>query len=310
MTPPFVFTGGVEVSWRCLDALLRAGHPPALAVGYPPSLAHRSGYRSLADLARAAGIPLLETDDLNSAAVRDRFRPLRPVLHVVAGWSQILKSDLLSLPARGTVGFHPTRLPEGRGRAPIPWSILKGLRRSAVSLLYLDAGVDSGDLVAQRDFEIGEADDAGTVYEKVAALHVELLLEHLPALLEGTAPRRPQDASRATYWPERKPEDGLLDWSWTARRVHDTVRALARPYPGAFTRAGGRRLWVWKSRPAGSGGGGPPGRVRAVGPDGVVVACGDADLLLLRLQFEGDAEKDGAAVGREGLLKEGDQLGA
>lgn len=311
MTAPFVFTGGVEVSERCLRALGDAGYVPALAVGYPPSLAARSGYRPLREAALRYGCPLIETEDVNAPEVVERIRLTGAVLHLVIGWSQLVGRNLLWLPRHGTVGVHPTRLPEGRGRAPIPWTLIRGLKRSAVTLLFLDEDVDSGDIIDQEEFEVEAEDDASTLYQKIARLHERLLLRHIEAMLAGKAPRRRQDDSQATYWPRRRPDDGRIDWTRPAGEVYNWVRGLTHPYPGAFTTFGGKTLFVWKASPPlpGRGVTAAPGTVAGLGPEGVWVACGDGEVLLKRLQFEGGREAEAHVVAGESGIARGARLG-
>jgi methionyl-tRNA formyltransferase len=307
---PAVFIGGVDVSWHCLDALCSSGRAPSLAIGYPPTLAHRSGYASLADLCERHDIPLIETDDINSAEVLARVRAAEPDVLFVTGWSQLLRAEVLRLARRGAVGFHPTALPAGRGRAPIPWTLIKGLRRSAVSLFWLTEGVDDGPLIAQVPFDVELHDDAATLYAKVRDLHVQLLLENVDAVLAGSAPATPQQGE-PTYWPQRRPEDGAIDWSRAAAEVYDWVRALTHPFPGAFTSASdGHRLRVWSADLLDLGGveAGSPGTIlgalRAAGrPEGaVIVAAGRDALALRRVALDDEPETDALA------LVEGDVL--
>jgi len=240
-----VLIGGVEASLYCLKALAFDGAPISLVVGYPESLFTRAGYVSMRGACNLFSIPLLETEDINAPEVVERIKAAKPKLLVVTGWSQLLKKPLLDL---GAVGLHPTRLPEGRGRAPIPWTLIKGLQRSAASLFHLTAGVDDGDIIGQIEFDITDADDASSLYEKICEVYEKLVRRYVPMLLDGSAPRIPQDHSRATFWPRRRPEDGLIDWSKSPREIYNLVRGLSHPYPGAFTFCGGKRLTVWKAR--------------------------------------------------------------
>lgn len=305
----FAFTAGVRIGWSCLDALCRAGHVPSLAIGYPPSLSDRSGYRSLEDLSRKYSFQLLETEDINSPESLARLREAAPDVHLVFGWSQLLSKELLSVPTRGTLGTHPTRLPEGRGRAPIPWTLIKGLTRSAVTLFYLEEGVDCGDIVDQPEFDIGPEDDAGTLYEKIERVHVRMILENIDAVLKGTAPRKPQDHSKATYWPRRRPEDGKIDWSRPAGEIFNWVRGLTHPYPGAFTFLKGKKLLLWRAAQGGEAKA-APGTVVEVGADGMLVACGRGALRVLAIQLEGDVERTALEAARRAPLRKGDLLGS
>jgi len=311
---PAVFIGGVDVAAACLEALCATGRAPALAIGYPPSLTGRSGYTSLAPVCEAHGVPLLETDDLNAPETVERIRSVAPGVLLVVAWSQLLGEELLGVATHGAVGMHPTALPEGRGRAPIPWTIIKGLRESAVTIFRLTPGVDDGPIVAQGRFAIDGHDDASIVYEKVRTLYVELLLDNIDAITAGTAETRPQAGAGST-WPRRRPEDGAIDWSRSAAELYDWVRGLTHPYPGAFTSLGdGRRLVVWAADLVELGGASvaAPGTVlgewrrAGVREGGVVVAAGSDALALRVLQLEDGPELDAVELG---LPRPGDVLG-
>ena len=277
--PPYVFVGGVEISAACLGALCEMGLPPALAVGYDASRAHASGYHDLGPLAARHGFPLERAADVNDRRLVDRIEALAPRLALVIGWSQLVRARLLSIPAHGSAGIHPTRLPEGRGRAPIPWTILKDLDSTACTLFLLTEGVDDGDIVGQLEIPVDPREDAASLYAKHRAAHVALVREHVPRLLDGTAEARPQDHAAATFWERRRPEDGAIDWSASAADVDRLVRAVTRPFPGAFFERDGRRRVIWRAEP-GPDVDAPPGNV-VHGPGGPLVACGSGSLRVL-----------------------------
>jgi methionyl-tRNA formyltransferase len=276
---PYVFVGGVDVSAACLDALCSAGPAPALAIGYDASRAHASGYRDLGPEAERHGVPLARTADINEPALVERIEAIAPRLILVTGWSQLIRRRLLDLPAHGCAGLHPTRLPEGRGRAPIPWTILKGLRSTASTLFLLTEDVDDGPIVGQAEIAVDPREDAATLYAKHLDAHVALVLAHTADLVAGTARTTEQDHDAATYWGKRTPEDGRIDWERPAEEVDRLVRAVTRPYPGAFFDDGGERVTVWRAEPAGPVGA-PPGTVVRDGA-APLVACGSGSLRVL-----------------------------
>lgn len=309
----FAFATGMEFAAPAVDVLAKQGTPPALLIGYPPSLQHRSGYAPLQEASVRHGIPLLETADINDGQAYDAVMGRGIDLLVVAGWSQLVREPLLSLPPLGAIGLHPTRLPEGRGRAPLPWTIIKGLDTSAVSLFYLDAGADTGEIIAQREFSVSRRDDVSEVYRKVTEINIELLAKYIPLLLAGQVVAR-QQPSGGSWWERRRPEDGVIDWSRPASEIYDWVRALAAPYPGAFTSIGGRRLWVhtadlveWGETQA------PAGTILApvwsTGTAGVLVACGEGLLVVRSVQWEGEDRIDALAMLESGELPAGVCLG-
>lgn len=147
--------------------------------------------------------------------------------------------------------MHPTLLPVGRGRAAIPWAILKGLDRTGVTLFRLDGGVDTGDILDQVELPLSPATDATMLYAASEAAHVALIKAAYPLLLADALRPRPQDEAAATLWPGRKPEDGEIDRGGSVADAERLVRAVTRPYPGAFVIEGGRKLILWKARIAG-----------------------------------------------------------
>ncbi|MFI7402298.1 methionyl-tRNA formyltransferase [Streptomyces sp. NPDC049541] len=270
-----------------LTALLRSPLVRVTAVITPPDENRNrlSGAADLPGAARAAGVPLLRENELNTPEMVARIQALDPDLMVVVGWTRLLGPELLSVPRYGCVGFHASLLPRHRGRAPVNWAILRGERVTGNTMMMLDPGVDTGDIVDQRAVVIGPEDTCGTVYDRVAQAGADMLLAHLPALLTGTAPRRPQDPAEGDVLPRRTPAMGIIDWDRPASAVHDWVRALTTPYPGAFGVLDGERVMIWRTLPpSGDEPGGPPGSVLAVEPDrGVLVATRTGGVLVTRM---------------------------
>lgn len=315
--PRIAFVGCVEEGRRSLETLLDLD---ARIVGIftlrPDLAANVSGAVPWEDLAASRRIPLHYVRNINDAESVEILRGLAPDLVFCVGWTQLLRSELLRVPSMGCIGFHASLLPRLRGRAPVNWAIILGERETGNTMMLLDEGVDTGDILAQRRFPIEEDDTCATVYDKVARSADEMIREVLPAIREGRLRRTPQDHAAATVMPRRRPEDGEIDWTRTTRQLHDWVRALTHPYPGAFTTLRGSRLFVWKAMrwrpgPGGPGVDGPrPGLLRLEGnPPRLVAGTGDGDLLLLRVQVEGAEEIDGVEFGRAGLPAGGVQAG-
>ena len=263
----------------CLLAAAEAGADVAAVVTLPgPVDPSRSGQCSFDEVASRLGAPLVETADVNAPETVEAVRSSGADSIFVVGWSQLVRDDFLALGPEGVFGMHPTLLPRHRGRAPIPWAILSGLARTGVTLFEIvDATADSGPIVGQVEVPVAPDETARTLFDKLAAAHVDLIREYVPLLLAGTAPRLPQDARRASAWPKRTPADGIIDWETRAPYLHDWVRAQTRPYPGAFTYLGDEKLVVWRARPVPWAGEAPAGTVVAEGP---LVACGEGALLL------------------------------
>lgn len=311
MSSRTVFVGAVEEGRRCLEAMLAWGEPFAGFVTLKEEVAREtSGAVPFDDLAERHGVPLLKVRDLNHPNNVERLRAMSPDLLLVIGWTRLIGPEILKLPRLGCIGFHASLLPRYRGRAPVNWAIINGETETGNSMFFLDGGVDTGDLIAQRRIPIAASDTCATLYEKVAASAVEMLRENLPLLKEGRAPRTPQDHALATVMPRRRPEDGLIDWEKDSAALDRWVRALTHPYPGAFTQEGGRRVLVWRASRR-EGGGGAPGEVTALSSRGVDVATGGGGVLRLEsIQFEGQDERPAAEVAEAAAWRPGLRLGA
>jgi methionyl-tRNA formyltransferase len=270
----------------CLAAAAAAGANVVGVVTLPgPVDPNRSGQCSFAEIAAALDAELVETDDVNDTGTVAAVAALEPELVFVVGWSQLLREPILGLETVGVFGMHPTLLPRHRGRAPIPWAILTGLATTGVTLFEIvDATADSGAIVAQMEIEVAADETATTLFDRIAAAHVELIRDFVPQIMAGTAPRIPQDPRRASTWPKRMPADGLIDWHTRAPYLYDWVRAQTRPYPGAFTFLGDARVTVWSARPISDAPSGAPGTVVAEHDEGPVVACGEGALVLSELE--------------------------
>jgi methionyl-tRNA formyltransferase len=283
----------------CLEAAAGSGAQIVGVVTFPgPIDPNRSGQCSFDDVVARLDAALVETRDVNSLETLNAIRKLEPELIFVVGWSQLVHDPFIALASEGAFGMHPTLLPRHRGRAPIPWAILTGLARTGVTLFeILDATPDSGSIVGQVTVEIAPDETATTLFERLAEAHVGLIREFVPQLVSRTAPRIPQDPSRASSWPTRTPADGLIDWETRAPYLYDWVRAQTRPYPGAFTFLGPDRVIVWGARPVELGEAAPAGTIVAVEGERPVVACGEGGLVLEDFQTDASGLAIGARLG-------------
>ena len=283
----------------CLEAAASAGAEIVGIVTLPgPIDPNRSGQCSFGAVAARLGAQLHETRDINAEETLDAVRALDPELIFVVGWSQLVNDPFIALAQEGVLGMHPTLLPRHRGRAPIPWAILSGLARTGVTLFEIvDATADSGAIVGQAVVDIAPDETATTLFDRIAEAHVELIRECVPMLLARTAPRQPQNPSRASSWPKRSPGDGIIDWEARAPYLYDWVRAQTRPYPGAFTFLGDEKVIVWGARPVELAESAPAGTIVATRPEGPVVACGEGGLLLDDVETRAGELTVGARLG-------------
>ncbi len=245
--PRVVLAGSVSSSRRTLQGLLRHRVNVVGVLGLSLQAAsNMSGYSRLDDLALGANIPYMDFDNINEPKVVATVRAWEPDLLFVVGLSQLVKEELLSIPTKGCVGFHPTWLPEGRGRAPLAWLILDG-RPGAATFFVMDKGVDSGPILVQEPIYVSDRDYASDVVEKLELAIDAALDRWLPHLIAGEWVPVPQDDSLASYNGRRTPSDGLIDWRLPAERIHALIRATSHPHPGAYTYFKDRKLIIWRS---------------------------------------------------------------
>ena len=302
-----IFVGAVHEAVPALGVLLGSGAEIAEVVTLPAGrAASTSGFVDLEPLARAHGIPVRRCADINGAESARQVRELRPDLMVVTGWTRLLSAELLGVPARGVVGFHASLLPRYRGRAPVNWAILRGEAVTGNTMMYLDAGTDTGDIIDQRTVPIGLDDTCATVYAMVGEAGAGMLRHHLRALLDGTAPRRPQGPAEGPPWRKRTPGMGITDWNRPARAVHDWIRALTWPYPGAFTFLAERKVMLWASALGDARACGAAGEVLGCDADGVRVGTADGAILLTSVSDAGGAPGPAAAWAERNGLRPGE----
>jgi len=293
-----LFVGAVHEAEPALRALLDADAEVVGVYTFSEKTASRTaGFVDLEPMAREAGVPVFRTANLNSPKSIERVKELAPDLVVAVGWTRLLGDDLLAIPPRGCVGFHASMLPRHRGRAPVNWAILRGERETGNTMMSLAPGADTGDIIDQRPVTIEPDDTCADVYDKIGETGAEMLRVHLPALLAGTAPRRRQQHDDADLLPKRTPDMGITDWNRPARAVHDWIRALSHPYPGAFACLNRRRIHLWRSRLP--DGGEPewapePGTLMGLEGDALRVRTADGSVLITRVQQEHEAEESGA----------------
>ncbi|UVO51681.1 methionyl-tRNA formyltransferase [Sphingomonas sp. SUN019] len=284
--------GAVEGTRVALDAIAAApGWTLAAVATLPPDRAARhSDYVDLTDPAAAAGAQLIHVVEGNGAAFVEQVRAVAPDMTFVIGWSQLCGPALRAAVNDRVVGYHTAALPRLRGRATIPWTILLDEKITGSTLFRIDDGVDSGAIMAQRFFHVAPDETALTLYAKHMGALYDMLDDLLPRLAQGEVAGEVQDERLATWATRRRPDDGRIDWRRPADDIHRLVRAVGRPYPGAFTEARDARITIWRTEPWQDGARhhALPGQVIARDADGFAVCCGDGRALLI---VESDAIK-------------------
>ncbi|RMF95135.1 MAG: methionyl-tRNA formyltransferase [Gammaproteobacteria bacterium] len=287
--PRIVFAGSPAFAVPSLRALAAGSVPPCAVLTQPDRPAGRGRQprpSAVKQAAESLGLPLLQPERLDAAA-EAALRALAPDLMVVVAYGLLLPPSILSLPRRGCVNLHASLLPRWRGASPVQAAILAGDAETGVSLMQMDAGLDSGPVYAAKRVAIGPEETAGELAERLAALAAELLLEQLDGLLSGRLEARPQPVEGVSHAPKIRKSDARIDWSQPAELIARQVRAY-NPWPVAETLLDGQRLRIWQARPAGGADAGAvPGQVLAVDAGELRVQTGAGALQLLRLQLPG-----------------------
>lgn len=237
-----------NVGVRCLRTLLARGVEVALVVTHTDSPQETIWFDSVAKVAAECNLPCVVPQDPNAEALVRQVVDLAPDFVFSFYYRHLLGEALLAAPKSGALNMHGSLLPKFRGRVPVNWAVIHGATETGATLHYMTAKPDAGDIVAQRAVPILPDDTAKEVFDKVTVAAELALYEVLPALIAGTAPRRVQDLSAGSYFGGRKPEDGEIDWQQSARSIHDLVRAVAPPYPGATTSVAGSRARILRTR--------------------------------------------------------------
>jgi methionyl-tRNA formyltransferase len=289
------FLGNHDVGIAALAAIAESEEVAAV-VTHPPDPEDGAHYASLHDFARARAWPLLRGTGRDTA-VAAFLRQARPDLLWITDYRYLLPAELLALAPLGAINLHPSLLPRYRGRAPLNWAILEGECELGLTAHYVDAGMDSGDILIQERFPLAGDEDVGDALAKLLPLYRAMTRSVLESLRAGQTKRTPQDASRATVYPARRPENGRIDWSQSAVRVRNLIRAVTAPYPGAFTDLGASKVIVWKARLADGDYLGQPGEIVALRDAEPVVRCGEGALHLIRIEHAGPPAKVGERFG-------------
>jgi methionyl-tRNA formyltransferase len=292
-----------NVGVRCLKVLLAHGVDVVRVVTHEDRPDEQIWFDSVAAVAREQELPVATPADPNTPQFVAQLAALRPDFLFSFYYRQMLAPQLLALPARGAYNMHGSLLPRYRGRVPVNWAVIRGERETGASLHAMLAKPDAGAIVAQRRVPILPDDTAGEVFAKVTVAAELALHEVLPALLAGTAPHIEQDLAAGSYFGGRRPEDGRIDWTQDAQGIHNLVRGVAPPYPGAFTTLADLPARVLRSRlradlaPRSAGIG-----LYADG-EWLLADCGRGVLQVLQLELEGGPVDATAFRGRFGSDK-------
>lgn len=266
------------------QALLEAGYDIAAIFTHPDTAGENNFFGSVARIAAERGIPVYAPDDVNHPLWVERIRALAPDVIFSFYYRNLLSDEILGLAAKGAFNLHGSLLPAYRGRAPLNWVLVNGETETGVTLHRMVRRADAGAIVAQQKVAIDADDTALQLHQKLNATAQTLLRDALPGILNGTFSETAQDESKASCFGRRAPEDGRLDWNKPARQLHNLVRAVTDPWPGAYSFAGVSKFIVWKSRVRDDIPAAKPGTVVSVSP--LIVSCGEQALEIVTGQTD------------------------
>ncbi len=293
-----VYMGTPDFAVGPLEAIIRAGHEVTAVVTQPDRPRGRSGQLSPGPVKEAAmrhGIPVFQPAKLRKPEAVEELKSYPADAYVVAAFGQILSQEVLNVPKYGCINIHASLLPHLRGASPIQHAILQGDAESGVTIMQMDAGIDTGDILMQEAVPIADDETGGSLFDKLAGLGSELIVRALPLIEAGTLTPVPQDESKADHVGMLNKSMGEIDFGLSAVEIERRIRGLD-PWPGAFTRLEGKQLKIWKANvmstesvkgiihedPAAV-----PGTILSVDKDAAYVACGDGTLALREIQVEG-----------------------
>lgn len=305
-----IFLGTPEFAVPALDRLVAAGHEVALVVTQPDRPKGRKRELTPSPVKIAAlrhGLRVYQPERIRHAEAVEKLRELAPEAMVVVGYGQIIPQSAIDIAPLGIVNAHASLLPELRGAAPVQWSIARGCRKTGVTTMRIDAGLDTGEMLLRWETCIGPDETAPELSKRMAEAGADLLVRTLAGLGAGSIRPEPQDNARATWAPVLKKEDGRIDWTRPAQQVHDLIRGF-QPWPGAYTSFRGQSLHLWRSRLVPRRWNLPPGAL--VHEQGVFAIGGDgAALELLELQLEGRKKMQAEIFANGHRLTSIDRLG-
>ena len=291
-----------EKSFNVIAAVTQPDQPKGRDLKLQPS--------AVKELALKHSLPVLQPERAREPQFIEHIRALAPDLIVVAAYGQILPQALLDVPRFGCLNVHTSLLPKYRGAAPIQWAILNGDSETGVTIMKMDAGLDTGGIVSEERTAIGEEDNAQTLHDRLAQVGGALLVRTIPDYISGKIEPRPQPVEGASYARKIQKEDGRLDWTQSARTLWNRVRGLT-PWPGTFTvvqrKHGTVLLKILRAEPVEASG--PLGEILSAESAGVVVACGEGALRITELQREGGKRLAAAQFLAGFVLRAGEKLG-
>ncbi len=301
--------GTPDFSVPSLQRLMEDGHEIPLVVTQPDrprGRGRKSKPSPIKEMAMALQIPVIQPEKISETRAIAEIADARPRVIVVIAFGQILCREVLSIPELGCINAHASLLPRHRGAAPIQWAILTGDRVTGVTTMMMDEGLDTGDMLYQRQEPIRDDDTAGTLHDRLASVSAELVSQTVEVLDQGAIKPVPQDPAKATYAPQLAKKHGKIDFAEDADTIARKIRAF-NPWPGAYAFIGGEQTRVTRAKPE-TGPQESPGKILSAGRDGIVVACGSGVLRVLELRPPGKRSMEAGAFLAGRKLVPGDMI--
>ncbi|MGI6295961.1 MAG: methionyl-tRNA formyltransferase [Armatimonadota bacterium] len=303
-----IFTGTSEFAVPALEALIASPHEVVAVITQPDRPKGRGREMQMPPvkvIAQAHSIPILQPEKMRQPESIAEIKSFSPIdVMVVAAYGQIVPQELLDWPSIGCVNIHGSILPKYRGAAPVQYALISGEKQTGITTMFMDAGLDTGDILLQSTLDIDPDENAGQLGERLALMGADLLLRTLRGLEENTIASTPQNDDLATKAPSLKRDAGSIDWSRPAQDIVNLIRGCT-PRPGAFSKLAGSQVKVWKA--AVSNLTGEPGLILAADNNGIEVAAGDGSVRLIEVQPESRKKMPAADFARGGI-KPGDRF--
>ena len=303
-----VFLGTPSFAVPTLERIVEAGHRVVAVYTQPDRPKGRGGALAASPVKETAlrlSLPVYQPERVRRPEVVEQLKQMNPEAMVVVGYGQIIPRTIIDIPPRGIINVHASLLPKYRGAAPIQWAIANGEARTGVTTMRIDAGLDTGDMLLKWETAIGAEENAIQLGQRMSLAGADLLVETLAATIDPI----PQDNSEASLAPILKKEDGLIDWTWPARKIFNRARGFL-PWPGAYTSFRGQLFHIWKARVAEETGPGAPGSLVHL-KKRLLIAGGEGTMLeLLEIQIEGRKRMPAEAFLNGHHLNENEVLGA
>ena len=280
------FIGNVFFSRKMLEVIVSMDEVEMAGIATKSKSSFNADHTDLSDIAVNRDIPYKYVKDINAPHILKWIRSLKPDVIFCFGWSSLIKKDLLELPEKGVIGYHPAKLPHNRGRHPVIWALALGLKETGSTFFRMDEGADTGDIVSQRDVSIAPEDTAQDLYENLMETAQHQVREFVPLLADDAIFWKQQDHTLANNWRKRGRKDGEIDFRMSSNAIYNLVRALTKPYIGAHLMFEGEEVKIWKVEL------GPsvseniePGKVLEAKPDSLLIKTMDGSIRILEHEF-------------------------